>query len=266
MELYKDFRFEAAHRLPNVPEGHKCARLHGHSFFVRLTITGEVNPETGWLMDFDDIKNAFGPLLEQLDHHSLLYTSDWKGNFAEVFHKPDGRRKVPDPASLYICMPSKTDASVAPEGHENVFVLVPTAADPSIGTGGIGGNGDPAIEAAADRVIEQISQWCQIPDLKDRIVVRRTVGPNDFVNEFNAWNGTALGMAHTLFQSAFFRPKNFSKKVANLFYAGHNTLPGIGLPMCLIGAELTYKHLTNDRSSGPIQGELKPVANWKGLS
>ena len=71
MELYKDFRFEAAHRLPNVPEGHKCARLHGHSFFVRLAITGEVDPQTGWLMDFDDIKNAFGPLLDQLDHHYL---------------------------------------------------------------------------------------------------------------------------------------------------------------------------------------------------
>ncbi|MEK9987590.1 MAG: phytoene desaturase family protein [Aquiluna sp.] len=203
--------------------------------------------------------------IDQLDHHSLLYTSDWKGNFAEVFHKADGKRKVPDPASLYICMPSKTDSSVAPEGHENVFVLVPTAADPSIGTGGIGGTGDPAIEAAADRVIEQISQWSEIPDLKDRIVVRRTVGPNDFVNEFNAWSGTALGMAHTLMQSAFFRPKNYSKKLKNLYYAGQNTLPGIGLPMCLIGAELVYKHLTNDRSSGPIKGELKPVRTFKGL-
>ena len=71
MELYKDFRFEAAHRLPNVPEGHKCARLHGHSFLVRLTVDGEVNPVTGWLMDFDDIKSAFAPLLEQLDHHYL---------------------------------------------------------------------------------------------------------------------------------------------------------------------------------------------------
>ncbi len=71
MELYKDFRFEAAHRLPNVPEGHKCARLHGHSFLVRLTVSGEVDPATGWLMDFDDIKDAFAPLLEQLDHHYL---------------------------------------------------------------------------------------------------------------------------------------------------------------------------------------------------
>ena len=71
MELYADFRFEAAHRLPKVPEGHKCARLHGHSYFVRLTIDGTVNPETGWVIDFDDIANAFNPLLAQLDHYYL---------------------------------------------------------------------------------------------------------------------------------------------------------------------------------------------------
>ncbi len=204
--------------------------------------------------------------IDELEHHTLLYTEDWKSNFAEVFHAPDGKRQVPNPASLYICMPSKTDSSVAPAGHENIFVLVSTAADPSIGLGGTNGSGDPKLEAAADRVIEQIAQWCNIPDLAERVVVRRTVGPMDFVKEFNAWNGTALGMAHTLFQSAFFRPKNKSRKVKNLLYAGHNTLPGIGLPMCLIGAELVYKHLTEDRSSGPLKGEIGPVMNWKGLS
>lgn len=204
--------------------------------------------------------------IDELDHHTLLYTENWKSNFAEVFHKADGKRKVPNPASLYICTPSKTDPSVAPTDHENIFVLVPTAADPSIGKGGINGSGDATLEAEADRVIDQIAHWCNIPDLKERIVLRRTVGPQDFVDEFNAWSGTALGMAHTLWQSAFFRPKNKSKKLANLFYAGHNTLPGIGLPMCLIGAELVYKHLTADRSSGPIAKELQPLQSWKGLS
>ncbi|MEY4560381.1 MAG: phytoene desaturase, partial [Actinomycetota bacterium] len=199
--------------------------------------------------------------IDQLDHHTLLYTKDWGKNFAKVFRKADGKSEVPDPASLYICNPSKTDPSVAPEGMENIFVLVPAAADV-----GIGGAGDASFEAAADKVIDQIAQWCEIPDLKDRIVVRRTMGPRDFQNELNAWSGTALGMAHTLRQSAFFRPKNYSKKLKNLFYVGHNTIPGIGLPMCLIGAELVYKHLTDDRSSGPIKGELKPVKTWKGLA
>lgn len=69
--LFKDFNFEAAHRLPNVPEGHKCARLHGHSFMVRIEVTGEVNPHTGWVMDFSDIKAAFKPILDSLDHYYL---------------------------------------------------------------------------------------------------------------------------------------------------------------------------------------------------
>lgn len=200
--------------------------------------------------------------IPQLNHHTLLYTDNWNKNFAEVFHKADGKRKIPNPASLYICAPSITDPSVAPEGYENLFVLVPIAADPSIG-----GSGDEQFEKEADRIIDQISSWCEIPDLKERIVVRKTMGPRDFVQQLNAWNGTALGMAHTLKQSAFFRPKNRSKKVSNLFYAGHNTIPGIGLPMCLIGAELVYKYLVDDRSAGPTPGELKPVSagGWKGL-
>jgi phytoene desaturase len=198
----------------------------------------------------------------QLNHHTLLYTENWSKNFAEVFHKADGKRKIPNPASLYICAPSVTDPSVAPEGYENLFVLVPIAADPSIG-----GEGDPQFEKDVDRIIDQIADWCEIPDLKERIVVRKSMGPRDFVQQLNAWNGTALGMAHTLRQSAFFRPKNRSKKVKNLFYAGHNTIPGIGLPMCLIGAELVYKYLVDDKSTGPIAGELKPVpaGGWKGL-
>lgn len=205
--------------------------------------------------------------IDTLDHHTLLYTEDWATNFAEVFKKADGKSKIPKPASLYICAPSKTDASVAPEGYENLFVLVPAAADPSIGRGGIDRSGDAEFEAEADRIIEQIAKWCNIPDLAERIVVRRTMGPKNFVDELNAWSGTALGMAHTLRQSAFFRPKNKSKKVKGLYYAGHHSIPGIGLPMCLIGAELVYKLMIDDRSSGPTVNEIKPIPSdgWKGL-
>jgi 6-pyruvoyltetrahydropterin/6-carboxytetrahydropterin synthase len=71
MDIFKTFTLEAAHRLPNVPAGHKCARLHGHSFRVDLHVAGEPDPHTGWLMDFADIKTAFQPLYDQLDHHYL---------------------------------------------------------------------------------------------------------------------------------------------------------------------------------------------------
>ncbi|WP_415720190.1 6-carboxytetrahydropterin synthase QueD [Photobacterium ganghwense] len=70
-EIYKEFIFEAAHKLPNVPEGHKCGRLHGHSFWVRLYLSGNIDPKSGWLIDFGDVKKTFKPIYEQLDHHYL---------------------------------------------------------------------------------------------------------------------------------------------------------------------------------------------------
>jgi 6-pyruvoyltetrahydropterin/6-carboxytetrahydropterin synthase len=71
MEVFKEFTFEAAHRLPNVPTGHKCARLHGHSFRVEVHVRGPVQESAGWVIDFSDIKAAFAPLHDVLDHNFL---------------------------------------------------------------------------------------------------------------------------------------------------------------------------------------------------
>lgn len=71
MEIYKTFSVEAAHWLPNVPEGHKCRRMHGHSFHIDIWLQGEVDEKIGWLMDFADLKRTFAPLFEQLDHNCL---------------------------------------------------------------------------------------------------------------------------------------------------------------------------------------------------
>ncbi len=71
LEVFRQFGFEAAHRLPNVPEGHKCARLHGHSFRVEVHVAGPVDPSLGWVVDFADIKAAFAPLHDALDHRYL---------------------------------------------------------------------------------------------------------------------------------------------------------------------------------------------------
>ena len=71
MDVFKEFSFEAAHRLTQVPEGHKCARLHGHSFHIEIRVRGEVDPATGMVIDFAEIKQAFKPLHNQLDHHFL---------------------------------------------------------------------------------------------------------------------------------------------------------------------------------------------------
>ena len=71
LKIFKEFSFEAAHRLPNVPSDHKCFRLHGHSFALRISVEGDVGAESGWVMDFSDISNAFEPILKQLDHYYL---------------------------------------------------------------------------------------------------------------------------------------------------------------------------------------------------
>jgi len=187
--------------------------------------------------------------LPQLAHHTLLFADDWRANFDDIFGVDP---RIPMPASLYVCRPSATDATVAPDGHENLFVLVPVPADPSLGRGGVDAAGDAQVETAADRVIAQLAAWCGIPDLAERIVVRRTIAPGDFAADLHAWRGNALGLAHTLGQSAVFRPRNVSKKVGGLMYAGASSLPGIGLPMCLISAELIVKRLRGDRTAGPL--------------
>ncbi|WP_051389254.1 phytoene desaturase family protein [Arthrobacter sp. 35W] len=189
-----------------------------------------------------------GPL-PRLGHHTLFFAEDWKSNFGDIFGPAP---KIPEPASIYVCRPSATDPSTAPEGSENLFVLVPIPADPGLGRGGMSGAGNAVLEALADRVIAQIAVWSRTPDLAERITVRRTVGPGDFATELNAWRGTALGPAHVLRQSAFLRSSNKSAKVDGLYYCGSSTRPGIGLPMCLISAEILLKRLRGDTSTGPL--------------
>lgn len=190
--------------------------------------------------------------LPELRHHTLFFTRDWKTNFGHIF----GRRPcVPSPASFYSCMPSATDPGVAPDGHSNLFLLVPVPADPTIGHGGVDGSGSEDVEKVADAAIHQLAAWAGIPDLAERIVVRRTVGPGDFAVDLNSWKGSALGPAHTLRQSAFLRGSNASARIRGLFYAGGTTIPGIGLPMCLISAEILLKRMRGDTSTGPIPVE-----------
>ncbi len=195
--------------------------------------------------------------LPQLAHHSLFFTTDWEQNFGDIFGETT---RVPDPASVYVCKPSASDPSVAPEGCENLFVLVPVPADVSIGAGGDDGRGSEAVERATDAAIDQVAAWAGVPDLRERIRVRHTVGPDDFARRYHAWQGGALGLEHTLAQSAFFRPGNRSAKVDGLLYAGASTTPGVGLPMCLISAELVLKRLTGDRTSLPVPLPVPPVS------
>ena len=87
MEIWKEFTFEAAHLLPNLPEGHKCRRLHGHSYRVRVCVEGELDPELGWVVDFADIRSACEPIRQELDHYYLNDIEGLENPTAEVIAK-----------------------------------------------------------------------------------------------------------------------------------------------------------------------------------
>ncbi|MBT2483148.1 MULTISPECIES: phytoene desaturase family protein [unclassified Microbacterium] len=198
--------------------------------------------------------------LPELPHHSLFFTDDWDTNFDAIFGASPA---VPSPASIYVCRPSATDPDVAPPGHENLFVLIPVPADVDLGHGGPDGGGSAHVERAADAAIDQISTWAGIPDLRDRIVVRETTGPADFRDDYHSWRGGMLGPAHILSQSAMFRAQNASQRVRGLFYAGATTAPGVGVPMCLISAEIVLKRIRGDHTAGPLS-EPRPDAASSG--
>lgn len=177
--------------------------------------------------------------VREFTHHNLLFVDDWKKNFRDIYET----KQLPDKASIYICKPTATDKNVAPKGHENLFVLVPLPPGVAVS--------DNKAALLADRYLKNIESMTGIK-LLDRIVSKTIVTPNDFGTQYHAWQNTALGPSHILRQSAFFRTPNTSKKVRNLYYVGGSTVPGIGLPMCLIGAELVYKRLAQDRRGGRV--------------
>ncbi len=178
--------------------------------------------------------------LPSLLHHTLIFSKDWEKNFEQIFDTPE----FPTDPSIYICAASKTDPTVAPEGMENVFVLVPIASGLKYS--------DAELDAYKNKIISTIAHEINEPELNNHIVFSRTFCVNDFYQMYNAYKGTALGLAHTLRQTALFRPNNYSKKVKNLYYAGAGTNPGIGMPICLISAELVYKRIEGITTSSPL--------------
>ncbi len=166
-----------------------------------------------------------------LQHHNLVFSKNWKQNFDQIFDNPS----FPDDPSLYVCAPSKTDPSVAPKGKENLFVLVPIAAGLEYT--------DKELENYTDKILVTMEKEMKLPGLRKNIVYKKLFCVKDFESRFNSLQGTGLGLAHTLKQTAIFRPSNKSKKVSGLYYVGANVHPGIGLPVCLISAELVRRRL-----------------------
>lgn len=231
----------AEHR---VPADAVVAAADLHHVQTRLLPAAQSVPESAWdsrdpgpsgVLVCVGVRGA----LPQLLHHTLLFTADWDDNFARI----ESGDELAEETSVYVSRTSATDPAVAPDGDEALFLLVPAPAEVGWGRGGVrtpdeDTPGDPMVEAVADRALAQLARWADIPDLAERIVVRRTYGPGDFAAEVNAWRGSLLGPGHTLRQSAMFRPAVRDADVAGLVYAGSSVRPGIGVPMCLISAEI----------------------------
>jgi phytoene desaturase len=168
--------------------------------------------------------------VDPLAHHTLVLPTDWDDHFETIFDDP----AWPDDPAYYLCVPSQTDDSVAPEGHSNLFALVPIAA---------GLEDTPELrETYRDLVLDDIAANTGV-DIRDRIVVEETFCVEDFAARYNATQGTALGLAHTLRQTALFRPPHHSAKVDGLYFTGAFTTPGIGVPMCLISGAVTAEEM-----------------------
>lgn len=171
--------------------------------------------------------------LENLDHHNLVLPEEWDDHFEKIFDNPD----LPENPAYYICNPSETDDTVAPEGKSAIFVLVPIAAEMELD--------EDERKEFRDLVINDIEDNTGI-SLDEKIEYEKLFAGEEFKEKYNSFNGTALGIAHTLRQTSVFRPKQRSKKMEGLYYTGQYTNPGIGMPMCLISGEHVAEKVEED--------------------
>ena len=215
-----------------------AARTYPERYFARR------DPGLGTVLVFLGVKGT----LPELCHHTLFFSKDWTPDFRAVYHGPEAARPLGASESIYVSKTSATDPTVAPAGYENLFMLIPVPAEESFGHGdAYGATPSPRVEAIASAALAQLGAWAGIDNLEERVAVKRTLGPSDFAEQYNSWSGGAVGPAHTLRQSAFFRGRNVSRKLSNLYYAGGTTVPGVGVPMCLISAQNVLTRMREQR-------------------
>jgi phytoene desaturase len=163
--------------------------------------------------------------LSRATHHMLYLADDWQENFKAVFES----KSLPSDPSLYVSVRSVTDRQIVPKGCEEVAMLIP------LGAGGSYTNKE--LQGLADHAIEKLEHLLK-EKIKTHILVKELYRPSDFEVDYHAHRGTALGLAHTLRQSVWFRPSIKHPSIKGLWYAGQYSHPGIGVPMALISAEL----------------------------
>lgn len=173
-----------------------------------------------------------------IQHHNLFFDQSFDQHAEEIYDNP----QWPSDPLFYLCCPSKTDNTVAPEGHENLFLLIPVA---------------PGLESDEELREHYWNKMCtqiQIKtgvDIRNHVVYKRSFAHEEFASEYNSYKGNAYGLANTLMQTAFLKPKMKSKKVTNLFYAGQLTVPGPGVPPSIISGQLAATELDKTLHSQP---------------
>lgn len=163
--------------------------------------------------------------LQNLEHHNLFFDEDFARHTKEIYETP----KWPSKPLFYVCCPSKTDTSVAPDGKENLFILIPLAAGIS--------DSEEMREQAYDGVMQRL-ETLTAQKIREDVFFKRSYCLNDFRQDYNAFKGNAYGLANTLRQTAIFKPSIKSRKVKNLFFAGQLTVPGPGVPPSLISGQV----------------------------
>ncbi len=161
-----------------------------------------------------------------LKHHNLFFDEDFAQHAQEIYDNP----QWPGKPLFYVCAPSVTDPTVAPEGHENLFILIPLAP-------GLTGDTEDVREKYFNLVMDRLENITG-SHVREHIVFKQSFGVSNFINEYHAWKGNAYGLANTLSQTAFLKPKMRHKKLGNLLFAGQLTTPGPGVPPSLISGKV----------------------------
>jgi phytoene desaturase len=178
------------------------------------------------LVFFLGINKKVGNLL----HHNLFFDEDFALHAKEIYHDP----KWPTAPQFYVSCPSKTDSTAAPEGCENLFILIPVAP---------GLRDEESIrEKYFDLVINRLEKLTG-ESIRQNIIFKRSYAHNDFVADYNAFKGNAYGLANTLMQTAILKPSLINKKISNLFYTGQLTVPGPGVPPSIISGQVAAHEL-----------------------
>lgn len=168
--------------------------------------------------------------VKNLLHHNLFFDQSFEVFADEIYKSP----RWPSNPLFYVSAPTKTDASVAPEGDENLFILIPVA--PGLV------DSDAIREKYFLLVMNRLELFTG-ENIRERIIVKKSFAPSDFKRRYNAYKGNAYGLANTLMQTAIFKPAMRNRKLRNLFYAGQLTVPGPGVPPAIISGHIAAKEV-----------------------